>query len=449
MQAICDWHSYGVHCGMLFSRTLRAALAGACLLGTQHVADAVENTSINSEMNDLVRQIRQLEEISDLVQREYINPVTREELWNGAIRGMIEGLDRHSRYLSKDQTNLAIGQQADRGRGFGFDWHYDLESNATLITRVIPGSSADKAGLIRGDRIIALAGKTLSDVNRIHIQHLFTEAHRQLDMRLMRADNSIKSVTLLRGDFTDSGVLEHRMITKDIGYVRISRFRDGSMDNDTAVEGVARTQTGKAFRQELDVLASKPIQALVIDLRGNGGGSIHAAVEVADCFLNAGAQAPTVIVEQLGRNNPARNHAYTASSVNTYPHWPVCVLIDSYTASSAEIVAAAWQDHKRAIVVGVPSAGKTSIQETFMLKDGSSIRLSVAHYQTPNGQALQDSGLQPDIAVQQSDLNRLQIQQQQMTDLEKTEMPDTDPARDPVIEKAIDVLVGILVYKKD
>ena len=410
---------------------------------------AVENVSINNEMNELVRQIRQLEEISDLVQKEYINPVTRDELWSGAIRGMIEGLDRHSRYLNKDETNLAIGQQADRGRGFGFDWQFDVTTHATIITRVIPGSSAEKVGLVRGDRIISLADKALSDVNRYHIQKIFTEAIRELPMRILRADESLLNVTLERGDFTDSGVIEHKLLTKDIGYVRISRFRDGSIDNDEAVEGVARTQTGQAFRKELDVLSSKPIKALVVDLRGNGGGSIHAAVEVADCFLNAGANAPTVIVEQVGRNNPARNHAYTASSVNTYPHWPVCVLVDDYTASSAEIVAAAWQDHKRAIIIGVPSSGKTTIQETFMLKDGSSIRLSVAHYQTPNGQALQDKGLMPDIEIKQSALNRLRLHQRSAL-AEHEDVPEVlEGISDPVVEKAIDVLVGILVYKNE
>ena len=404
---------------------------------------------INTDMNELVLQIRQLEEVSDLVQKEFIKPISRDQLWSGAIRGMIESLDKHSRFYTKDETALAGGQQADRGRGFGFDWQYNAEKQQSIITRIIPESSAHTNGIIAGDILLSVNEQNVELLNRHQLHRLFLETHKTLSIKVKRADNSVKTCTLERSDFTDTGVLDHVFLNETIAYIKISRFRDGSLEQDEDVEGLARSITGKAFRKQLDLFASKNGKALILDLRSNGGGSLHAAVEVADCFLNAGPNEPRVIVAQVSRNNPARSYAHTASSVNTYPHWPICVLVDEYTASSAEIVAAALQDYKRAIIVGVPSAGKTSIQETFILKDGSSIRLSVAHYQSPNGQNIQDLGLKPDIRIQQSSLNKLLVQQKEQLINSGHALPEhLQNAQDPVINKAMDVLTGILVYKQ-
>ncbi|NRA37224.1 MAG: PDZ domain-containing protein [Planctomycetes bacterium] len=399
-------------------------------------------------MNELVQQIRQLENISQLVQKEYIKPVSREALWNGAIRGMIEGLDPHSAFFSKDETMIYGVKHADRGRGFGFDWHIDAESDGVIISRIIPLSSADKSGMFAGDRIVEVNGVVTDGLSTSQMRQIFMHTQHELQIKLRHNDGSFLDIAMLRDDFTDTGVIDHKLLRKHIGYIRLSRFRHGKQQVEDTAEGQALTITGKAFRQQLDLLAASDVRALIVDLRGNGGGSIKAAAEVADCFLNTGVNSPTVIVEQVSRNNLSRSFAHTASSVNTYPHWPIVVLIDRHTASSAEIVAAAWQDHHRAILAGQPSTGKTSVQETFSLEDGSSIRLSVAHYQTPNGQDISGKGLTPDILIKKDPLNQFKVQKHGQLIRMGKDIPDSlKDIKDHAIKQAADVLSGILVYK--
>ena len=165
-----------------------------------------------------------------------------------------------------------------------------------------------------------------------------------------------------------------------IGYVAINRFLHQS-----APENGFDMQTATALqvRQEMVALAESGMRALILDLRGNGGGQVLAAVEIADSLLDGGSSTePRLIVAQTSRH-PEHQRRYTAQNAHTLPRWPLVVLIDRFTASSGEILAAALRDHGRAVLIGEKSHGKESVQQLFLLNDGGALLLTVAQFQTP------------------------------------------------------------------
>ena len=188
------------------------------------------------------------------------------------------------------------------------------------------------------------------------------------------------------------------------------------------------------------------MEALIIDLRGNGGGSLLAAVEIADCFLNAGHDKPRVIVEQISRN-PARNNQFVARSTNTYPDWPMVVLIDGNTASSAELLAAALADHRRATLIGEHTAGKNTVQELFLLESGAGMLVTVARFRGPAGHDHSGVGVSPHIEHQLKPVLRQQLLRQQRLLSQDTELPPKLQAvSDPQVDLAQRILLGTLIH---
>ncbi len=388
----------------------------------------------SDDMQALLDRFKALEDFTRLVEREFYRPVTREQLWDGALRGMMEGLDRHSRYLSPEEVVLRNRDPEGPVLGFGFDWYHDAANERALVSRVIPGSPAAAGGLVRGAVIEALDDHELQDLNLVEIRNRFMRLGDDCTLRLRQADGMIEEVTLVRATIDHHGVADATILAPQlgIGYLAIHRFVAGSQQRGRTID----TSTAHAFREAVDGLRDQGLKALIIDLRGNGGGHLQSAVAIADAFLNHHGDG-TLIVAQVSRN-PTHQARHMARSDNTYPHWPLAVLIDAHTASSAEILAGALQDHRRAVVVGQTSAGKTAIQQQFMLPGNSAVLLTVAHYHGARERRDANRALMPDVAVPQD--------RQQHLHRARTRHTGAPDPLDDTIRRAVDMLTATVIH---
>ena len=427
-------------------RLVRSGTAWQCsmvlaiLLASSTVTVAEEQHE--AELSLRLERFRAIEQILDIIEREYVQPSDRQRLWDHALNGITDGLDQYSYYLSQRDHALFVPGNDVSAIGFGFDWHHDPLRQALVIRRVLPGSSADSQGLVAGDILVSVNQDRLLEVPAQMAMERLRNAPNESRLTVHRADGEETHVDLVRRPLDDDGVTAAQFIDREhrIGYLRISRFLGEPHDETVDSNRIAHTRTGRAVRHHLDRLRGDDLRGLIIDLRGNGGGSLPAAVEVADCFLSGNDRSPTLIARQRGRN-PAQSQDWYARGATTYPHWPLIILMDGATASAAEALAAALRDHRRALLLGEHSQGKNSIQQTFHLDDHAALRLTVARFITPHGVSLDEEGLRPDIPVVLSDLQRLQLRRTR-------EAGGEDPiAQDPHIQRAHETLQAVLIFQ--
>lgn len=402
----------------------------ACSLATPHAAEPTP------EMLETLEEYRRLADLTRLVQREYVEPIAREQLWAGAVDGMLRRLDPASRYLTERELLLRAESGSDHV-GFGFDWHHQPERDAIVVLRVLVDGPADRAGVVRGDTILDIDGRSVTDRSLQEIRDHLLAADDRLDLRLRHADGTVVEARIERAPLTDDGVAHASMIdeTWKLGLVRLDRLVADPDEADTE----APRGTASAFRAALDRLADRGLRGLVLDLRGNPGGSLAAAVAIADAFLDARPGDGTLIVRQESRN-PAHQAVHRASSSTTYPRWPLVVLVDAGTASGAEIIAGALGDHQRALLLGTPTAGKNTVQQRFLLDDGAAVQLTVARFRIPNGSDLSGSGLQPDVVLPTTAATWLALARARGT-------ADAPPANDPALTRAREILMGTLLHQ--
>jgi carboxyl-terminal processing protease len=314
------------------------------------------------------------------IQDAYVDPVDDRTLMAAALRGLLAGLDPHSAYLERrdlaDFDARTFGQYA----GLGVEV-FHMAGELTVIAP-LEGGPAARAGLAPGDVIV------------------------RVDGRVVPADDPVAAVAMLRGEPGTVAVLEVRRDGEaETREYRVARepIRIRSARADWLAPGLARLRiaefhagTAAELRERLRGLARKagrPIDGLVLDLRGNPGGVVEAAVATADAFLDDG-----VIVETRGRLDGMTGTA-RATPGDLLAGAPIVVLIDRGTASAAEIVAGALKDQRRALVIGETSFGKGSIQSVFDLANGDAIQITTGRYYTPAGHSIQATGIEPDIAL--------------------------------------------------
>ena len=311
----------------------------------------------------------------DQVERNYVQEVSRRELMEAAIKGVLSKLDPYSSYIGPEEFGGFKTSVESQFGGIGIQ--ITIDDGQLKVLSPLVGTPAYRAGIQAGDRIIKIAGETTKgiDVDKA-VQKLKGEAGTTVTFTVLHAlDNREETVTIKREVIHIDTVLGDRrkpnddwefMLDSDkrIGYIRLTAF-----SRDTAAD----------LRKALDELVSKNLKGLVLDLRFNPGGLLNSAVEVADLFLSDGK-----IVSTKGRTIPERS--WEAKKDGTYVGFPMVVLVNRYSASASEIVSAALQDHQRAIVIGERTWGKGSVQNVIELESGrSALKLTTASYQRPNG----------------------------------------------------------------
>lgn len=300
----------------------------------------------------------------------YVDSVDEKKLVEDGIRGMLEKLDPHSAYLTAKEVKAADEPLSGGFEGIGVQFNM-IDDTLMVIQPVVNGPS-EKAGIIAGDRIVTVNDTTIAGVkmSREDIMRRL-RGPKGTRVRLGVVRNGISETlqfTVTRDKIPVKTVDAVYMIRPEVGYIRIGSF--GSTTHTEFMEGMR-------------LLRKKGMKSLILDLQENGGGYLQAAVDVANEFLQSG----DMIVYTDGLKAPKSE--YRAKGNGSFTKGRVVVLVDSYTASAAEIVTGAIQDHDRGTVVGRRTFGKGLVQRPVSLPDGSMIRLTVSHYYTPAGRCIQ------------------------------------------------------------
>ena len=324
---------------------------------------------------------RLLAEVLEHVRREYVENISDQELIEAAIRGLIADLDPHSAFLDAEQFDEIRISTTGEYSGVGIE--VALENGVVKVITPIEDTPAFRAGVLAGDRILAVDGvpvnsENLSDTidrmrGRVGTPVKITIARspdpKPLEFTLSRASVQVHSVT-------------QEMLEPGLGYVKISHFSETTTpDLEAAIAKLKKASAGK-------------LRGLVLDLRNNPGGVLEAAIGVSDVFLDGG-----LIVTANGRAPDAR-FSMDAKPGDELDGAPLIVLVNSGSASASEIVAGALQDHSRARLVGSQTYGKGSVQTVMALSDGHAIKLTTSRYFTPSGASIHERGIKPDVVIE-------------------------------------------------
>ena len=311
-----------------------------------------------------------LQEILDLIKQRYVDPVRLDSLQNNAIDEMMKHLDPHSIYIPASQ--LAEVNEDLEGNFTGIGVEFNIFFDTVHVVHVIVGGPSDKAGLQVGDRIIkvnneSIAGKDLS-TDEIK-KKIRGESGSAVKITILRK-NEAREITITRGRIPIYAVDAAYMLDSNTGYIKLNKFSESAYEE---------------FMQSLEALQKNNIGKLVLDLRGNSGGFMNEAVEIADEFLDDNK----LVVYTQGTNTQRRE--YRCRRPGLFEEGALVVLVDETSASASEVLAGALQDYCRATIIGRRTFGKGLVQEQYPLNDGSALRLTIARYYTPKGRSIQRS----------------------------------------------------------
>ncbi|ONG38787.1 hypothetical protein BKE30_11550 [Alkanindiges hydrocarboniclasticus] len=326
-----------------------------------------------------VDAIRRFVSIYEKVKANYVEPVDDNELFENALHGLLSKLDPYSDYLDAKTYEALLdfteGEVAQTGltirplSGADANWQID---------QVDSGSPAARAGLQEGMLLYRIDGKSTRNLSQHDIEQLLRGAvGTTVELSVAEQGKHSHTVRVIRATPEDNAV---KVIAQPNGILvlKVSAFQ---------------SQTASQINQAIETYQkTAPLQAVLLDLRDNPGGLLSAAVEVANLFLNQG-----LIVYTKGRGEPEQR--YQALPPARYAQLPVGILVNHYSASAAEVLAGAFQDHQRAVVIGETSYGKGSVQKLWPIADGYAIKLTVARYYTPKGRLIEGKGIQPDILI--------------------------------------------------
>ena len=313
-------------------------------------------------------KLNRVQEVLDIINNQYVDSVYTDSLSEEAIQGMLVHLDPHSYFIpavDREEMNEDL-----QGNFEGIGVEFQILSDTVNVINVLTGGPSDKAGLQVGDQFIRVNDSLVAGngITSERIKKLLRGPGASIaHLKLMR-EHSLKSVDVTRGTIPLPALDAAYMLNKESGYIRINKF--------------SRT-TFQEFRDGLDKLLKLGMKKLVLDIRGNGGGIVEEAVNMADEFLGD----DELIVYTEGRKSPRKE--YHATRPGNFESGKLILLVDEGTASASEILAGSLQDWDRATIIGRRTFGKGLVQEPFMLSDGSELRLTIARYYTPLGRSIQ------------------------------------------------------------
>lgn len=328
--------------------------------------------------------LRAFIEVYEHIKGEYVEEIDDQTLLNYAINGMLTKLDPHSGYLKpRDVSSLRDSTSGSFG-GIGIEM--DVVDGLIEVIAPIDDSPASRAGILAKDIITHVDDEPVRDISlQEAIEILRGPLGSAVTLGILReveGQPQEVTVSLERAVIRVTSV-KHEMLPHGIGYLRISQFQN---------------RTGPDLIKAIGNLQSQgELKGLILDLRNNPGGVLSAAIEVTDAFIDQG-----LIVSTKGRDE-FLDSKYEATNATVLANEPIVVLINGGSASAAEIVAGALQDHERAVLIGTPSFGKGSVQTILALENKYALKLTTALYYTPNGRSIQATGIQPTIQVSEGE----------------------------------------------
>ncbi len=342
----------------------------------------------NAATSETYRQLGLFADVFDKIRSQYVDEVEESDVIEAAINGMLRSLDPHSSYMNAEgYREMAVQTKGEFG---GVGMEVTMENGYVKIITPIDETPAAEAGLEAGDFITHINGESVLGLD-------LSEAVEKMrgpiktDVTLTIARQTVDEpfdVTVTRDTIKIRPVRQEAK--GNVGYVRVSSFNEQTEDSLILAIGLLKEELNNDF------------SGIVLDLRNNPGGLLDQAVKVTDVFLDHGE-----VVSTRGRE-PNDFQRYSASSGDAIDGRPLIILINHGTASAAEIVAGALQDHKRAIVIGTQSFGKGSVQTIIPLGSQGALRLTTAQYFTPSGRSIQARGIVPNIEVHQAKIERIE-----------------------------------------
>lgn len=314
-----------------------------------------------------------------IVQKHYVEEASTQKLVEGAINGMLNGLDPHSAYLTPElYKELQVDTEGSFG-GLGIE--ITLRDGLLTVVSPIEDTPAYRAGIKAGDQIIKIEGELTKDMSLVEAVKKMRGPRGSKVVISVRREGVPRLIDFsLNREIIRVQSVKARALEKGYGYVRLTQFQDRTnADLENALTNLM-TENGK-------------LEGVVLDLRNNPGGLLSQAVKVTDLFLDSG-----MIVYTEGRLDNQKQKYF--AHAGGYTDFPIVVLVNGGSASASEIVAGALQDHGRAVVLGTKTFGKGSVQTILPLESGAALRLTTALYFTPNGRSIQVTGVTPDITLE-------------------------------------------------
>ncbi|MCX7927941.1 MAG: S41 family peptidase [Candidatus Omnitrophica bacterium] len=395
------------------------------------------------KVNELYKQVELFSDALSIIQTDYVEEVKPKELIYGALKGMLSSLDPHSQFLDPDTYNeLKVDTEGKFG-GLGIE--ITIKDGLLTVVTPIEDTPAWKAGIKANDRIVKINNDLTRDMSLTDaVKKLRGRVGEPVTITILREqEKKLMEFRIVRGVIKIQDIKEAKILEDKIGYIRLIEFREN---------------TAQDLIRALERLKKEGMNALILDLRNNPGGLLDSAVQVAEQFLEKGK----VIVSTKGRIT-SQNMSFSSNATNPIVDIPIIVLINEGSASGSEIVAAALQDYKRAIIVGTKSFGKGSVQTILPLQDGSALRLTTSKYFTPSNKVIHGVGVQPDIIVEEG---KIELTQQEESIQQKNtlapqqifEQIEKKVENDKVIKeesyrtdnqlmRAVDIIKGIRLYQ--
>jgi carboxyl-terminal processing protease len=399
-------------------------------------------SGMDKPKDELFKQVSLFSDALAIIRSDYVEEIKPRDLIYGALKGMLASLDPHSQFMDPDTYNeLKIDKEGKFG-GLGIE--ITMDDDLPTVVTPIEDTPAWKAGLKVHDKIIKINNEltrnlTLTEV----VKKLRGKPGESVDITILReSEKKILEFKIVRDVIKIKYIKEAKILEDGIGYMRLVEFGEN---------------TAKDLEAALDNLKKAGMNALILDLRNNPGGLLDSAVLVAEKFLEKGK----LIVYTKGRKD-SQNLRFSSEEAHPLLGLPMVVLINDGSASGSEIVAGALQDYKRAIIVGIKSFGKGSVQTVVPLNDGSAISLTTSKYFTPLGRQIHNKGVIPDIVVEEGVIltekqpvvekpkDELQVLEDKEKQLPAGELPGKDPAdykSDNQLMRSVDILKAVKIYK--
>jgi carboxyl-terminal processing protease len=410
---------------------------------------AISGNADKKKNSDLFKQVELFSDTLAIIQSDYVDETKPKDLIYGALKGMLSSLDPHSQFMDPDTYNeLKVDTEGKFG-GLGIE--ITVKDGLLTVVTPIEDTPAWKAGLKAKDRIVKINNDLTRDMTLTDaVKKLRGKVGESVTITILReSEKKLLEFKIVRGIIKIQDIKGARILEDGIGYIRLVEFREN---------------TAGEMDKALDKLKKAGLNALILDLRNNPGGLLDSAVEVSERFLEKGK----IIVSTKGRI-VSQNMEFTAGYSKPILDIPMVVLINEGSASGSEIVAGAMKDYKRAIILGVKSFGKGSVQTIIPLSDGSALRLTTSKYFTPANKMIHGIGIFPDIIVEEAKVTPLdrddieaaakdnkepkEVKPQEIFDQieNKEKKPDDseepDYKTDNQLIRAVDVLKGIKIYK--
>ena len=324
----------------------------------------------NGISNFQIHQNSKINTILQLIQEDYVDTINQNRIEENAINSILKELDPHSTYINTKKIKVVNEEMQGSFGGIGVE--FNIQNDSIVVVSPISGGPSERLGIKSGDRIVEVEDENVAGIsieNQGVIDRLRGEISTIVRIKIKRKnENDLIDYSITRGEIPLLSLDAKLMLTNDIGYIKLNRFSGTTTDE---------------FIESAKSLLNSGMQKLILDLRGNPGGYLGAAINVSNQFLDG----EEMIVFTEGRNR--KRQEFHADKSGLLPQINVVILVDEGSASASEIVAGALQDNDRGVIVGRRTFGKGLVQEQIPLYDGSVVRLTTQRYYTPTGRSIQ------------------------------------------------------------